>query len=478
MPIRVTAALGQFAVETADDEIPAAALASAKLRFLDTLAVAVAGSRHRSSIISLEVATQLGGNPHCAVIGRTERINVEQAGYVNAVSAHALEYDDYTKSVTHASVCLVPGALALAEWLGADGKAMLNAFVFGFEIESRIARGMRPWLLDRGWHPNGILGGIGVAVIGSRLMGHDPMTMRMAMSIAASEGSGLRKNVGSMGKAFHVGHGVRCGIFATMLAAKGFKVNPDIIEGSDDVVEGHDRFGLADTFNGFGQHDLPKMIDRLGERWELAENTTLVRLHPGSTAPGSSIDAMIDLAKSSDIRSEDVERIDLECTPQCLAIAPYSEALDSHKARFCLPYSMAVSLLDRHAGLAQYTDERVNRPDVQSMMKRVAVHVPDDLKHHWGQWGQDGVNWGEMRMSVTLKNGTVLRTARSSARGWSEDPASWDDLAQKFRECSQDILGPAQIEEALDMISRIDRLPDLKPLLRALQADFDGKPMY
>ncbi len=476
--MKVTAALGQFAAETPAERIPAAALASAKLRFLDTLAVAVAGSRHRSSIISMDVLTQLGGHQQCAVVGRRERVSVEQAGYVNAVSAHALEYDDYTKSVTHASVCLVPGALALAEWLGVSGRAMLEAFVFGFEIESRIARGMRPWLLDRGWHPNGILGGIGVAVIGSRLLGHDELTMRMAMSIAASEGSGLRKNVGSMGKAFHVGHGVRCGVFATMLAAKGFKVNPDIIEGSDDVVEGHDRFGLVDTFNGFGQHDLPKMVAALGERWELAENTTLVRMHPGSTAPGSSIDAMIDLATSHDISPADVARIDLECTPQCQAIAPYTEAADGHKARFCLTYSMAVSLLDRHAGIAQYTDARVNRADVQAMMKKVVVHVPDDLKHHWGQWGQDGVNWGEMRLSVTMHDGRVFKTARSSARGWSEDPASWDDLAEKFRECSDRVLSHAQVDEALEMIRRIDTLPGVAPLMHVLQADFDGKALY
>lgn len=474
----VTATLGRFAAETAAERIPPAAIASAKHKFLDTLAVTVAGSRHRSSIISLDVVKQLGGNPQCTVIGRTERVSVEHAGYVNAVSAHALEYDDYTKSVTHASVCLVPGALALAESLGAGGKAMLDAFVFGFEIESRVAKGMRPWLLDRGWHPNGILGGIGVAVIGSRLMGLDQLALRMAIGIAASEGSGLRKNVGSMGKAFHVGHGVRCGVFAALLAAQGFRVDPDIIEGNDDSIEGHDRFGLADTFNGVGNHDLAKMTERLGERWELAENTTNVRLHPGSTAPGAAIDGMIDLAKQHDIRPADVGRIELDCTPQCLAIASYPAASDSHKARFCLPYSMAVSLIDRRAGIAQYTDERVNRADVQSLMQRVTVRVPDDLKHHRGQWGQGGVNWGEMRLAVTLKSGAVLRIARSTARGWSEDPASWDDLAEKFRECSERILSAVQVGEALDMIRRLEQLPDIKPLLRALQADFDGEALY
>jgi 2-methylcitrate dehydratase PrpD len=310
------------------------------------------------------------------------------------------------------------------------------------------------------------------------LMGLDQLSLRMAIGIAASEGSGLRKNVGSMGKAFHVGHGVRCGVFAVMLAAKGFKVDPDIIEGNDDGIEGHDRFGLADTFNGIGNHDLAKMTEKLGESWELAENTTNVRLHPGSTAPGAAIDGMIDLAKQHDLQPDDVAKIELECTPQCLAIASYDTAHDSHKARFCLPYSMAVSLLDRRAGIAQYTDERVNRDDVQTLMKRVTVRVPDDLKHHRGQWGQAGVNWGEMRLAATLKNGSVVRTARSTARGWSEDPATWDDLADKFRECSDRVLSAGQVDEALDMIGRLDQLPSLAPLLRALQADFDGNALY
>ncbi|MCC6532597.1 MAG: MmgE/PrpD family protein [Burkholderiales bacterium] len=478
MQEQVTATLGRFAAETPAERIPSAAFDSAKLKFLDTLAVSVAGSRHRASIISFDVVNQLGGHHQCTVIGRRERVSVEQAGYLNALSAHALEYDDYTKSVTHASVCLVPGALALAEWLGTSGKAMLEAFAFGFEIEARIARGMRPWLLDRGWHPNGILGGIGVAVAGARLLALDHTALRMAIGIAASEGSGLRKNVGSMGKAFHVGHGVRCGVLAALLAAKGFKVDPNIIEGSDDGNEGHERFGLADTFNGRGNHDYGKMLERLGERWELAENTTNVRMHPGSTAPGASIDAMIDLAGAHDIQPAQVASIELECTPQCLAIAPYPVATDSHKARFCLPYSMAVSLLDRRAGLAQYTDERVNRADVQALMKRVEVHVPEDLKRHWGQWGEGGVNWGAMRLAVTLHDGTVHRIARSTARGWTEDPATWDDLAGKFRECATGILSADQISDALDLIRRLDELRDVQPLLRALQADFDGKALY
>jgi len=451
----ITEKLARFAIETPGESIPAAVFESAKLKYLDTVGVMVAGSRHPASIISRDVAGYLGGTPRASIVGRSERTSTELAGYLNGVSAHALEYDDYTRMVTHISVSMVPGTLALAEDAGLSGRRMLEAFAIGFQVATHVAKGLRPWLFDRGWHPNGILGAIGVAVAGARIMHLDVMQTRMAIGIAASEASGLRKNVGSMGKPFHVGHGIRCGIFAALLAARGYKVDPDIIEGVEDGVEGHERFGMADTFNGVGNYDLAKMEEGLGRAWQLADNQTVVRFHPGATGLASAIDGMIDLSKTHDLQPDDVERIELECTAQVMAIGSYREADDGHRARFCPPYSMAVALIDRKAGLPQYTDERVRQPDVQALLKRVSVSVPEDFKRHRGQWGE-GVNWGEMRLAVVLKDGRRLSVARSTARGWLEDPATWDDIAGKFDECCTGILPAAQAEACKDAIARLE----------------------
>jgi 2-methylcitrate dehydratase PrpD len=451
----ITERLARFAVDTSGDSIPDAVFESAKLKYLDTLGVMVAGSRHPASVISREVAAHLGGHPRASVVGRSERTSTELAGYLNGIAAHALEYDDYTRMVTHLSVSLVPGTLALAEDIGLSGRRMLEAFAIGFQVATHVAKGLRPWLFDRGWHPNGILGGIAIAVAGARMLGLDAMQTRMAIGIAASEASGLRKNVGSMGKPFHVGHGVRCGIFAALLAARGYQVDPDIIEGIEDGVQGHERFGMADTFNGVGNYDLAKMAQGLGRSWHLAENQTVVRFHPGATGLASAIDGMIDLAVTHDLRPEAVERIELECTAQVMAIGSYREAQDGHKARFCPPYSMAVALIDRKAGLAQFTDERVRRADVQALMKRVSVTVPEDLKRHTGQWGE-GVNWGEMRLAVLLTDGRRLALSRSTARGWPEDPATWDDVAVKFDECCAGVLPQSQSDVCKQALRALD----------------------
>src|SRR4051812_26580112 len=116
----ITERLARLAVETPHEKITEAAIASAKLRFLDTIGISIAGAAHPSTVISLGVARRMSGKPVASIIGHREKTSSELAGYVNGVP-HALEYDDYTKSVTHVSVCMVPGSLALAEELGISG---------------------------------------------------------------------------------------------------------------------------------------------------------------------------------------------------------------------------------------------------------------------------------------------------------------------------------------------------------------------
>src|SRR4029079_8797432 len=98
---------------------------------------------------------------------------------------------------------------------------------------------------------------------------------------------------------------------------------------------------------------------------------------------------------------------------RCWAIAPYPEATNSFTAKFCLPYLMAVALIDRKAGIEQFKDERVRKPDVQKLLRKVSISIPKDFERHTGHaWGENGVNWGEARLSVHLVDGRVLKEAR------------------------------------------------------------------
>ena len=53
---------------------------------------------------------------------------------------------------------------------------------------------------------------------------------------------------------------------------------------------------------------------------------------------------------------------------------------------------MAISLIERRAGVAEYTDERVTQPDVQALLTRVTVIEPDAfsalVRTDLAKWGK------------------------------------------------------------------------------------------
>ena len=121
----VTETLATLAIETPWGDIPDAAIESAKLRFLDMTGIALAGANQQSTLIALDTVRHMGGTGRASIIGHKDRTSSPLAAYVNATAAHAQEYDDYTKGVTHASVVMVPGALAYAEDRKLSGRDLM-----------------------------------------------------------------------------------------------------------------------------------------------------------------------------------------------------------------------------------------------------------------------------------------------------------------------------------------------------------------
>ena len=140
----------------------------------------------------------------------------------------------------------------------------------------------------------------------------------------------------------------------------------------------------------------------------------------------------------------------------------------SDLAKFCLPYSLAVALIDREVLIRQYEPARITAADVKSMLPKIRIERPDDLKHHRGQWGENGINWGESRVTIKMRDGRVLKRIASTSRGWPEDPVTWDDLTTKYAQCADGILSRTQIDETVAMIGELERLDHVAELIAAL----------
>lgn len=125
---------------------------------------------------------------------------------------------------------------------------------------------------------------------------------------------------------------------------------------------------------------------------------------------------------------------------------------------------MAILLLERKAGLVEFQDAVVNRPDVKQMMKRVRFHVDPQAQAA----GNDKMM---SIIKITLTNGSVITGQSSFGKGSPANPMSYEEVADKFRGCAEFSRWPAEKTEAVVRFVRtLEAQSDMRRLTALLRA--------
>ncbi|MBI4240942.1 MAG: MmgE/PrpD family protein, partial [Candidatus Rokubacteria bacterium] len=227
-----TAQIAEFIVKSRWEEVPPAAVEAAKRAILDSVGVILAGSMEPPARIIQRLAEGEGGVPLATILGTPIRTGAVWAALANGVAGHALDFDDTNFAMMgHPSVPALAAALTAGELALADGRALVHAFLVGFEVETTLGEVVNPAQYARGFHATGTLGTLGAASAAAKLLELDPTQARHALAIAATQASGLKENFGTMTKPFHAGHAARSGLLAALMAREGFTASEIALEG-------------------------------------------------------------------------------------------------------------------------------------------------------------------------------------------------------------------------------------------------------
>jgi 2-methylcitrate dehydratase PrpD len=133
--LTVAERLERHALATGYEDLPAAAVAAAKVFLLDALAVGIAGSGDPLSHRVRAAAQQWGKASEATVLGTELRLPAPIAALVNAQQMHCQEFDCvHEEAVVHAMSVLTPAALAWAERSGGvTGRDLLTALTLGVD---------------------------------------------------------------------------------------------------------------------------------------------------------------------------------------------------------------------------------------------------------------------------------------------------------------------------------------------------------
>lgn len=453
----VTEQLAQFALT--ERAIPDEVRALATNHLVDGIAVMLAGVTEESGAIVRAHLNEIEGRPQAGVVGTRLRAPLQLAAWANGTAGHAMDYDDTQLAtdprsvyglLTHPTVPVLAAALAAAEGLGASGAELLDAYIVGVEVECRIADAINPRHYQDGFHSTATIGGLGAAAAAARLYGCDLDQTLRAFGLAASMSAGLRENFGTMTKPFHAGRAAENGLFAVLLARRGWTAATNILEA---------KRGFYSAASG--GYDPTKIEGKLGRPYFFIEPGISIKPYPSGSLSHPAQDVLLDLVRTHDVRPEQVERVDVGVNSQVPNALIHTRPTTALQGKFSLQFQMAIGVLDRAAGIAQFVDAKVADPRTRALMERVHVHVDPEI---------EALGYNEIRMTVgiMLKDGRTLFGRADMAKGHPRNPMSRDDLRGKFLECAGLVMPRERASSALEhlwSVREITRAADLIPML-------------
>ncbi len=430
---------------------------------LDGLGLALAGAASQQGDISRRYLQGLGigANSGSTVIGSTLRLPARFAAFANGLAIHADDYDDTQLAVakdrvygllTHPTAPALPPVLALAERDRRNGADLLLAYQVGVEVECKVAEAILPRHYQQGFHSTATCGSIGAAAGAAKLLGLDRDATRRALSIGATQAGGLRENFGTMTKPFHAGRAAENGVVAAELAALGFTASPNGLEA--------DRGFFRAAGGGYS----PEMIDgKLGDPWTFHFPGVSIKPHPSGSLTHPGMAVMMELIRAHDLKPARVKRVAVGTNHNMPNALIHHKPVNELQAKFSMEFCMAILLLERKGGLEQFTDEVVNRPDVQAMIARVDFGVHPEAE-------AAGFDKMTTIIEVELDDGRKGSGRADFGKGSPAKPMTDDELSEKFRQCAAwGGLDQARTDEVLKVVWKIEDLKDVNDLTRLLR---------
>lgn len=454
----LAAHVAKFITETRYGDIPPEMVRTAKKHILDTLAACLAGVPAEGSAIVRRYIEQLGcGGGAATVFGSALRVLPRFAALANATATHADDYDDtFHPSRFHPSGPVFAAVCAEAEQAGSSGRDVLTAFSVGTEVTCKLSQTIDVEHYHRGYHMTSTCGVFGATAGVCSLRRLSPGTTTAALGIAGSESAGLRENFGTMAKPLHPGRAAESAIVSASLAALGLTSSPTILEGPR-------GYFMA----GAGGYDADQLLGKLGNPWSYTAQGVAIKPYPCGNLQQPAMSRLQELVVAHDIKPDQIERIGVKSHRLMPLNLTYHRPTTGLEGKFSMEFSLASILVLRRAGLSEYTDAIVNRPDVQEAIGRIDYTVFSDEEAR-----VNGYGLLTTFLDIALKDGRRYSARVDAAKGSASLPMDEAEVSEKFRQCAGFAGWPAErTEEPITQILNLEELEDIRSLTGLLRRD-------
>jgi len=468
----ITKRFVQFIKKIKYEDLPPKVIERAKLVILDSFANQIAAATFPIGKIIKNYLSDFQGKEQSTVIGYNKKLPCEIAAWANSTLAHGLDIDggEIRRGVhAHPSCKSLPVSLAVGEYIEANGKDLLTAFILSDEIQIKIGSIVQPSHFKRGFHGTGTFGVFGSCAAAGKLLKLSEEELIYAFGIGGSLVSALAVNMGTMAKSLHAGNAAQQGVKAVLLAQKGWKSTKNIIGARAGFCQ-----AMSDEyFSEAGSASLSKKMFistlRLGDPWEIENPGMFFKAYPSCGYMQQGIELAIKMAKKYNIDINQIERVELGVDAMCIDLSQLAGGgkipKDGYQARYNLAAGIAVGLDRKSADIDDFTDEVFQNPQLIKLMRKIKSYIgPEIVKSGYTSQGQ--------KIKITMKNGEqyvgkagIIKVKNLAERGNSIE-MSEDKIKKKYMRLSGRLLSLEKVDKLYELVNNLEKLENIKEITK------------
>ncbi len=440
-PPKITDLLVEHVVSQRYEGLPAEVRERARTFILDSLGVALSGTRVPLVRDLKAVAAAWGQGGAARVWGTGERVPAPTAAFLNGYQIHNQEWDCvHEPAVVHPMAVVLATLVAFAEQHGSiSGRQLLLGCSVAVDVAATIGIAAHNKL--RFFRP-AMCGALGATAGIAAMVGLDPESTRSALGLAYSQLSGtMQAHVeGSPVLPMQIGFNARSALAAIDLAVRG-------IQGPREFLEGD--FGFYTLIDPEWR---PEPFHELGRRFRIAELSH--KPFPSGRATHGGVDGALSLREEHGFGHEEIADIRVLAPPLVIQLVdrvPRQDMAPSY-ARLCLPYVVATALLEGTVDVRDFDPGAIAEPRRHALAARIRV----------ARDGNPAVNaLAPQRVEVRLSDGHLLGIDLPAVLGAPGRPLSREQHLAKFLRASACGLRPLPAARQQALIAAVDAIEDL-----------------
>jgi 2-methylcitrate dehydratase len=452
--------ISEFAIKLKYEDLPKEVVNEVKRYLYDSIGCAYGGYHTKDVKILHDIYTEMAGKKEATVIGFGDKLPAVNTTLINSLMIRALDFNDiYWKEDPSHPSDIIPAALSVGELVGASMKEVITAIVLAYEFEQRLCLFASPGVRERKWH-HATLTQFVSPIVAGKMLGLNEDQMVNAIGISGSHNHTI--GCPTAGKLTMMKNtvdpmAVQSGVFAALMAKKGYT-------GTEAVFEGKE--GFMDTFLGWNAKEqkvepvsmkgrdgvsdwkwnIEKLIGGLGESYKIMECS--MKAFPTEALTHTHLSATLNAVVKNKITYDQIESVKLTTLAQA-----YDILFDPHKYRpesretadHSLPYCIAAALVDHKITTQSFSDEKLKDARIWEVIDKIKGEPSQEFEKMFPAKQPS-------KVVVKTKDGREFSEYLEYPKGDPREPMTTEDLDNKFEGLVGKLLAKGRQKEVKEAI--------------------------